>query len=423
MNKVKIIIVSFLGLLGLSGIILLASYLIINHKNDEFIHEANTFLDQFPTTKSNQSSRKLDILITNIGLKPVNIDSIEKEQNRTPELDKTLTSLNAFLKIKLTETTQNNVPIPQDLQDFLTKNRISIIEIRDYLLNAEKPTWEYDVDQMFRNPLNYQFPQFVEIVNLQKILMLQILSDYSQGNIQEIDQTLEVSFKLNQSIQGQSYLISQLVSLMVAQYQAGVLRQIKDLAPQWETKLINYAYDYQEGILNAIKIESLIIGSPFILEGESGNIIFNLVEKPYFKLASKDTGNRMKKAFSTLENQDICSANIKELETKLGEFSWWNIYGDIAVPNFTNQWLRGGLVMLDLELTHQILQLETIKQKTSQYPDSLSGLNSQVCPQETWEYQLNNNQVMLKFSQDFLSKFPGENRGNTFTLPLTFMFN
>jgi hypothetical protein len=420
MTKFKTILFSFLGLIGLSGLIFLVSSLLINHKNQNFINEINAFSDQFTSTKSNESSRNLDILITKIGLGKVNIDTTKEEQNKTPELDNILTSLNSFLRTKLTEKTYNYDSIPQDLQKFLGKNKTQIIEIRDYLLISEKPTWEYNVEEMFRNPLNYPLPHLVEIVNLQKILMLQILSDYSQGNTQEIDKTLEVSFKLNQSLQNQPYLISQLVSVIIAQYQAGILRQIKDLAPQWETKLVNYSYDYQEGILNALNIESLIIGSPFIFEGESGNAMFNLFKNSYWKLVSKDTAYRMKKAFSALETQDICSADINQLETELQKFSWWNIYGDIATPNFSDQWLRGGSVMLDLELTHKILQAEIIKQKTSEYPHTLANLNSQVCPNQKWEYDKIDNQVTINFSQELPWKKLGENQGNTFTLPVNF---
>ncbi len=423
MKKIQVVIASCLGLIGLSGIILLGSHVIINQKNQEFVNKSSEFLSQFPVNKSNQSSDDLDLLLVKVGLKPVNINPQQYEQKSTPEIENLLTSINSFLQTILRQKTNKYQPITKDLQQFLDKNQIPIIEIQDYILISEKPTWNYNLQEMFNNPLNYQLPHLVGILNLQKIFMLKILSDYHQGNMPEVNQTLEVSLKINQSIQSQPDLISQLVSLIVTEYQLGILRQIKDLAPQWETKLINYSYNYQEGILNAIKIESLMIGSPFYLGEESSNIIFNLFEKPYWQIMAQDTAQRMKNSFTELQNQDICSANLTELETQLQDFPWWNIHADIATPNFSKQWLRGGTVMLDLELTQKILQTEVIKQKTGQYPDSLPNLNSQICPEQKWQYQKTNNQVTLNFSQELPWQNQEENQGNIMILPLTFTFN
>jgi len=131
-----------------------------------------------------------------------------------------------------------------------------------------------------------------------------------------------------------------------------LLRQTLPLTVYWRENLNNYYYDYSQGILNALKIEAYFIGSPFIFsENLSNKPIAKFIQKPYFQFMSQDLGNRLLKRFSNLENKSICPLDIATGESLSDNIPWWNYLGQIATPNFGEQWLRANLLMLDWELT------------------------------------------------------------------------
>ena len=250
--------------------------------------------------------------------------------------------------------------------------------------------------------------------------MLYSLSEYFQGNKEEVNKTLEASFQLNKFIQSQPYLIAQLVALINTQDQIRLLRQTLPLTVYWRENLNNYYYDYSQGILNALKIEAYFIGSPFIFsENLSNKPIAKFIQKPYFQFMSQDLGNRLLKRFSNLENKSICPLDIASGESLSDNIPWWNYLGQIATPNFGEQWLRANLLMLDWELTKNILEVEDIRQKEGNFPNNLNSLNSTVCEGKNWDYRLANNQAFLNFEQNY----PEDSlilNSNTVFLPLNF---
>jgi hypothetical protein len=416
----KTVVIILLSLTGLSLISLWGANLLIEKKNEEFIKEADSFFSQFPAHQTNKSARNLDKLLRNLDLKPIGEDKQITLENPNRIFSNNLQEdLTKFLNSQLGETSQNIQPIPENLNLFLQQNKPKIKEVKDYILTSEHPTWSPSLTEMFGDPIGYYLPEFQGIINLQKIFILEILAN--QENTQEINQTLEASFKLNQAVQNHPYLITQFLSLTITKYQLGLLRQINNLAPQWETQINNYYYDYQQGILNSLIIESFIIGSPNIWEGKYASLDFKFFNQPYFQLMSRDSSQRMKKEIDKLENQIICNFNKTEFEKQLETSPWWNITGDIAIPSFSSQWIKGGNAMLDLELTQHILQAQSIKQKTGKYPQTLPNLNSKVCPDQTWQYEIKNNEIILSFSQQLPEETRNQNQENTLNLPINFI--
>jgi hypothetical protein len=90
------------------------------------------------------------------------------------------------------------------------------------------------------------------------------------------------------------------------------------------------------------------------------------------------------------------------------------------MPNFANTWVKGGKMMLDLELTQKMIEVQLIKEKTGTYPTTLPMLKSQVCPEQTWQYQVKNNQVTFNFSQELPWMSEEQAKENNVVLPLTF---
>jgi hypothetical protein len=419
-NKwLKALAIVILAIMGTSLIFPLIISLALNQKIQKVTQETNNFFQKFPQNETNDTAKNLDIMLISLGLLPVTNQNLRSEDRLQPEIENLINPITSFLETSLESVKINPQPLPEKLQNFLNQNQDQIREIRDYILASDQPTWNYPLTETFTDPINYQTPQLSGIFTLQKIFILDILAN--QDNPEEINKTLEASLKLNQATQKQPGLVSQIVSIIVGQYQAGIFRQVENLNSQWQEKLAQYSYNYQQGILDALYIEAISIGSPFLLESSSNNLIFDWFGKPYLQLLSLDTGVRMKQAFNKLENQNICQFDIEQVNQELQQSGWWNLLG-IPLPNFGNQWLKGGGVMLDWELTGKVLEIRAIKEKTGQYPDRLSSLDSQVCPNQQWTYQKEDDQVTLNFSQKLDWKIP-ETEDNTLILPLTFVQN
>jgi hypothetical protein len=414
----KVFLIFLWVILGISITFSLIIYLTINPKIKKATEEANLFLENFPKTSTNETANNLDLMLLDFGLLPVN-HSLQTEIKQDKELENINHQLTSFLEKTLESSEINPQPVPENLQNFLVQNQDQIREIRDYILTSDLPTWTYKLEEIFNNPIHYQIPQLSGILILQKIFLTQILAN--QDNLAEINKTLEASFKLNQATQYQPDLIGQLVSINVGQYQAGVLRQLEKIDPQWLDKIKQYDYNYRQGILDALYLEALRIGSPFQVESSDNNLIFDWLGKPYLQFIIIDTGKRMTEAFNQLENQNVCNFDLKQVEEKLKQAPKWNIFSDM-LPNFSNQWRKGDGVLLDFELTQQILELKDLKQETGQYPDSLPNPKSEVCPTQQWQYQKDNNKITVNFSQELDWKIP-QDGDNILIIPLRFYLN
>ncbi|MBE9039415.1 hypothetical protein IQ235_01215 [Oscillatoriales cyanobacterium LEGE 11467] len=166
-----------------------------------------------------------------------------------------------------------------------------------------------DISYLLEGDFTAPLPGYLWHASLQKVLALDILQKYRQGQTEDATQMLEVSWEINQSLTEQPYLISQLVALIVSQYQVGVMRKIDNLPAQWQEYLRER--DYLDSILTSLEGEAVYsfkFGQHFLWQLSKSSfkevlqeqlyldtplltlfILFKPVIKPYIRFSAIDT--------------------------------------------------------------------------------------------------------------------------------------
>ena len=384
--------------------------LVNNNKqfNQQYTQTVDQLASEFPSSQSNKSSQKLDLLLVDLGLKAINSDAKYKPQEKKQEnFDKIRNSLNDFLLSQSLKNTTKPQQIPDNLQQYLRENQENIHQIRELILNSEIVTWHFDITDAYKiNPLNIVLPNFLGIIDLQRIFQLQILVDNQQGNSEAINQTLEASLKLNQATQKHPYLISQIVSRIVFTLQDAVIRQVSYLSPKSQKILDRYDYNFDENMIKAFNLEIIMMSSPLLFSEEVASQ--KKFTKPWLPIMNKliqvnhQKGiKKMKQAIVELEKQNICSVNIGDFVTKEDEQSWFNVSQNFGFTNemLLKYWAMGGNTMLDRELTKQIVAAKLAYAQTGEYPQNLYNQTSDTCPQNRWKYQEENKGLTISFNQ------------------------
>ncbi|AFZ48452.1 hypothetical protein Cyast_2509 [Cyanobacterium stanieri PCC 7202] len=417
MKKTNLLIYIILDILGIGVILLVFMNFIVNAIQQQYINEAEDFFKSVNSKAINYNNEQFDQYLVNLGLGKV---SNQKEDSFQEETDQALVFINAYLEKQLPVKNNFIEPIPEEITLFLEEKNQDINNIINYILQLDSLSWQYDLHEILQDPLSYEIPNFGNIISLQKIFMVHILSESLAGNQAEINRTLEASFRLNQFLQPQPYLIPQLVALITTQHQMRIIRQMTPLTSEWLEKLDNYNYDYSQGVLNALNIEAYSNFSPLLVgETSSFNLIHNFIQKPYTQMMFNDIGSRMLDTFSFFEQESICSVDLNNVSLPSDNIPWWNVLGEIATPNLIDWWLRANWVMLDGELTKNVLRAENVRQIQGGFPESLEGLNSELCDGKSWDYSVSDGQGFFNFEQHYPGNVMME-EGSTIFLPLNF---
>lgn len=415
-SQTKFLKICVIFLAGLSFLVLLNN-LATARKNKQ-IEEVSR---QYPKIEINNSAKKLDYLLINLGLNPVSKNNSQSTPEKVDSWEKIREEVNSFLEKKLEQESLKNLTIPHQLIDFLTSNQSEINQIVDHLYSTKNPSWELDIVKIYQDedPFNYSFVNYLGIVDLQKILMLQTLYLDKNNETAEINQVLEASFKLNQSTQKRPDLLAQMVSGFVFQYQMGILRQIDNLSPQWQEKLDFYHYDYIEGYFNAIELESILFRSPF-LEFETANNMFSKLFFPvYSRMASQQIATNLDNMLVKLSTENVCTVDDNFLAAQVSPLSAWNPYGH-NISAFYEQWLKSGKNMLDEELTKKVLTIKFSSSKDN-ISNQIKSEKSGICPQQKWQIKQNQKSINIIFNDSNFSQTAEINKKENFVLPLQFM--
>lgn len=373
----------------------------VNKRVAQLDGELEKFIERFPTTQANESARQLNELTANLGIglafksgnRPEAApETIEKFEQIREELDR-------FLETELEKTTgSQSSPAPESLRSYLQSRKAEFQAIRSHLLNSELPIWERDLKR--RLDINSPWPSMLGLLNLQKLLILDVLEKNRLGQDQAGIDSLEASWKLNQTLWDRPDLISQVIAILVAKLQAGALRKIDGLPAQWQQRAI--ARDYQNSMLKSLEMESWLnyglANNPQMGFGDK----LTPLEGLYIRLSAIDISQKMRKKFAKLEFENICSFDSEAFDAEMADsIAWWNQLGQIAMPSLSGQWRKAGKMMLDWELTQKVLQAKTLAAEQGTWPETLPDLDSKVCPGERWIYQINGDRsISLSFSKN-----------------------
>lgn len=428
--KPKLRIVLFLsvsGAIGFLSLLLSLSNLLATEKEKPIEREFQAFLEHHPRTELNDSARKLnelfDALIKNAGNKTSTSPELASEKRQ--DFYNIESEISEFLEAQLEKPTGDVDSLPANVQEYLQANATEIAAIRGHIINSELPTWEWDVRQMLAP--HSHLPRLLGVTQIQKILLIDLLEKNRLKSTPAMVETLEASWKLTEAVRQKPNLVNQLVAIIMVRWQAGVLRKLENLPPEWQQRVMEY--DYSEAVLTAIAFESwlnyhTIRNLPDLLD--SNDEVYTPFPRfllrfshSYFRLAAVDTVETTKKALATIRLANFCAFDLdRARQGQIDFFAGWNVAAEVTTPDLLPQWQKGAERMLTLELTQKILQAKALAATQGRWPDSLPGLESQVCPDARWLYQVGEDGTMsLSFSEELQWRKRDDN--NRY-LPLTY---
>lgn len=403
------------------------------------------FSRQFPPLPANASALKLEQLRAKLGMKPL-ISGTKTQHGFPPSAPATKAyeavrqPIRNYLEAQITQPADRTTPPPAAIQRYLAQHQTDLAAIQTHLLTQTTPAWEFlDVQQVdFSTPL----PSGLSLLSLHQILLLDALEQQRLGRSPAAFDRLVASVKLNQALTQRPDLISQLVGIIVARLQAGVLRRLDRLPPNWQQRLA--IPDGRPAFLNALKFEAFISFKSIreypaqkwieAMQGfgtgsdNSGNMIasplakiLQPVQQPYFTLSAADSWQHAQQVHQTLPPPNICRFDAKAVaESVERSLPWWNVLGRQDTGRFLNQWYKVGKREIQWELSQKVVQVKQVIRKTQQIPTTVPGLAaSTVCPELRWTYQVApDGTVSIR-----LSNPPAWLTQNKSDLPLSHRFN
>ena len=391
-----------------------------SQQEKEIEQDLEEFVKRFPDTEPNDSALKLRVLMTKFGMFggstfefPFDVYTLSHPDFAVSPSDRQAfeairEELGDYLDAQISKPNDTVDPIPDKLRQYLMNNRENLEAIRQHILNNEVPQWERDITPIVEGDSTFILPSYLSLVNLQNVILLDVLEKDSRGQVKQAEEMLEVSWRLEQSLRNEYYVISQLYFLIMGRYSTGIIRKLEHLPVEWQKRLLEY--DKKKYFLTSLDAEilfefnfiknlhlysdpiSIISISDFIEYNSQlpNKTLFLLVKtpalKPYRRFSAINIYNLSKQLSVNWNNSNICFSESSEIDKNL---AWWNSM-DLLIPFylFDFQHSRQTKYMLDLELTKKILQVKELAAKTGKWPQSVPNMESKICPGVEWVYQV-----------------------------------
>jgi hypothetical protein len=441
--------------------------IIVVQQEKKIEQEIEAFAREFPPTDFNQTANQLRQLTPKLGFKLFDISrqvnsqfsqeelNLEVTEKNRQDWEKIYPILEAYLQKQFSTGDDSISPPPKELQDYLTKHSATIAAIRDIILSQPNPTWRTDITPNIKLGNGFQSFDYFGLINVQKIIALDILEKQRQGETQAALEMLEVSYKLTEHLQNHLFFSRpRSYSYFLEQgYLYAAIRKLDNLPDIWKYRLGKQDYRYRQSgyILN--KAEIMGIFSVVVNTDRSGLDIWeelgtelsesiiilnrlklNRVKSLYLRLGMIKMYQSDMRSLEKLQAQEynVCQSDRIEFEAKLPP--WWNPIVQMIEPRYnpaippprtffltfdSYYIIQASKYMLDLELTQKILQVKAQAAKVGKWPETVDNLESDICPGFTWVYQVAEDGTMsLSLSQepDWQADRLENNRG----LPLTY---
>lgn len=388
------------------------------------------FIHRFPKTDLNNSALKLQELTAQKGIDPLfgtkeTLKRFPTSEKNRQAFEKIRKDLDQYLENQLENSTNQVEVLPESLRRYLASQSTNLAAIRTQVLNSEMPRWPLDVSQW---NFSYPLPSFLGMVNLQKILALDMLEKTRLEETKEVLDTLEVAWKINQSAREYPSLIGSLVSIIVDNYLVGVIRKIKEIPTDWQARITRLVKeDYPQSFSTSLKGEFLTTARSWLTSPlwKLTNAppppfakVLDALQRPYLRFSVVDNWRKETRGLHELPKQDFCNFDSEAFEHNHQlSAAWWNILGQD--PILWNQWIKMWRKLIEWELTQKVLQVKEIAAKQGNWPQQVPGIEVSVCGDRKWIYQVSPDGTMsISFSKP-PSWWPKQKQG-TLILPLTY---
>lgn len=403
--------ITLIGLLFLWGV---GGNLTASLAEKEIEADLVKFDEQFPDTEFNESALELKRLVTQLGMdsygptleswsKNLPLNPVTESDQKTWQAIRE--PLEKYVNDQLLNPVDEITPPPGVLKEYVTQKREILKAIQQTLRTKGVPVFKTDMTVILEGDITAPIPSYLNVVELQQVLMLDVFDQQQQGKSQEAFEMWEIAWQLNQPLRESPYLIAQLVALINERYLSGTLRKLTAVPESWQQRIIEH--DYQTSLLTSLQgeflgnfsfIRSIEPYQLFQQVDENNQVVTEPVSeitlkilgpviKPYLRWSAIDAYQAANQTLIAIPGQEynVCQSESVNVEEKMP--GQWNILGQIALPSFFNQVAKGEMSMLDREFTQKILQLKAQGTQAKKWPDSLAPQESSICPGFQWIYQ------------------------------------
>lgn len=402
-KSLKTFLILSLILLGLGSLSLVVANTLADNQEKSIESDRQQFLSQFPNSASNQSAIALKKLALPLGLdlaKMPNEEEAAIAESQKQAFEEIREELNSYLDGAVARTSDRIEAPPEKLQRYLAANGTALEAIASHALKEDVPQWGTDITWIAAGDLSAPLPSFIGLVNLEKILALDALEKSRLGRNGEAIASFTAAWKIRQSLDGRPELIAQVLNAMVLRLQAGVMRQLDEVPAEWQQRLVER--DVTKEIVKAIEGEFLYayrgtreLADSEELVGEEALMFESPMGRTYLRRSAIDAYNTSNSLPELLETSNVCSFDQEAIASSLGQAAWWNVLGQLAIPNFSPVWKRARRLQLELELTRKILEVKEMAAKEGKLPESLPNTESAVCPGYEWVYEVSGDKSSL----------------------------
>ncbi|MGD1873131.1 MAG: type IV pilin-like G/H family protein [Mastigocoleus sp.] len=356
---------------------------IINRDYQQIKQEMSEFIAKYQSDKNDTAKKVFQISLSQLGLNiQSRVDSktsISIPEAKIKESRQTTALLRDYFNQLEAKPEKINQKLPRNIRKYLAKKQSAIADLNNVLATGQISVWDIDYNIIKRGDPSEPVPGFLNYRNLQNILLVDAIEKYQKGKIQEVLQSLEASWRINQSLQKQPLLISQLVSIIGYRRQLQIMRQLDNLPAKWAQRLISL--NSNVSMMNALKSEAFFQFSLLSQDKlfSQTSLAKNQSTRRWLAVENYRLTNEIYSLVNR-EKNNVCNLNfVKLTENYLQEKGYDKMS---QYPAFLRQLEKAYDVMLQAEMTHKVLQIKNNNNK------SLNGnMNSSICPDRKWVYQ------------------------------------
>jgi hypothetical protein len=345
------------------------------------------FEAQFPKSEASGAAIELEKLAATLGIDlvpaPWGVPGAPEDKNRPhPAAESAAANpalaagLHEYIDRELKSSGNRIGPPPEVLDRYMTEHAAEMTAIESLLLRETEVRWETDPKAGQDGPR----PNYLGLMRLQRLLVARSLNEARREDFESAERLLEASWRLNDSLATRPELISQIIVLVAAKLQAGVLRKIDTPAYGWSQRLRGGTLF--GGYLAAFQNEFWF---------GSGNRGVQDVDGP-----SGAYGRSLRRFVEELQQRDICTsppAKLVEIWDRAVREEIPDEDGralaNVTMPNLLESLSRWRRYLVDAELTALVLDARAEREAGPRraWPDRLPRLGQGVCPGSHWSYR------------------------------------
>jgi hypothetical protein len=353
----------------------------------EFGDPAKT-LSAFPRREDSESATRLIELAHPLGIemaRPKDGQTPPRESNTARALTQ---AIRDYGSAELGRPGGSVSPPPEAVRIFLQARDRDIDAIVNSLSSAETPVWKSDVSLGAEAPI----PNLLGQMRLQRLLVAQALSRARVGQEDEAERVLRASWSLNASLRDRPDVMSQLIAIAIARMQVGLARRISVDPASWLARFAEH--DYRPSVLRALEAQAL------------GGLRQLPIRSSRQDRASRvDFLDLWRTFLVNLRDSPVEDGPIENLDrTYLKDHdrkSEAAIVATIVMPNLANAVRRADRLIIDTELTEQILHARLLKARLRNWPTGLSKFSASRMTGARWIYSVGTDgRLTVSFSRE-----------------------